>query len=113
MVEQKKLQERLHRESGNIGTITFMLGGTVPNTDPPFEISNVMCVGFGTHSRGALDISPDWYETFHRTIEKMCGRLPGEVGSKESDGVGTEENANGGKTSSGGKKKSGKKNRRR
>jgi hypothetical protein len=73
----KKTQEEQHRGAGHIGTITIILHAKCTTTNPPRSINNVTFIGFGTHSRAALDIKPGWLDDFKSTVEKMSGRVIG------------------------------------
>ncbi|KAH9930169.1 hypothetical protein B0H21DRAFT_894658 [Amylocystis lapponica] len=72
--EQKALQEKRHKEAGNLGTITIVLSSRCAAVDPPLVVHNTTFVAFGDHSQGELEISDDWGNKLNETVEKLSGR---------------------------------------
>ena len=70
----KREQEKQHQDAGYLGTITTVICGVCPSTDPVKLVHNVTFYGFGEHSFEAVEITANWSETFTENVERMCGR---------------------------------------
>lgn len=73
-LETKAAQEQEQVSRGYLGAITIIISATVPAMD--VLMHNVTCIGFGAHSKAALQIEEDWQQTFMDAVERMCGRTP-------------------------------------
>ena len=73
-LEMKKHYENEQVQKGFLGGITIVISGACPPLDTVYH--NMTCIGFGSYSKDALKIEPNWQETFTDTVERMCGRTP-------------------------------------